>query len=817
MSDFKIVSLLNSPVVFATGVITASAGTQTLSSGSLVFSNSNNVTFGMNGGTITASASIAGGGGAAISAGTNSTAAGTVVFSNSNGVTFGMNTNGVVTATVKTDYQTSGAYLTTARASNDGIGLNTAQSNVTWTANSNGLSIDARGYAGTVTGATNASITVNSNGVSLSVAAPVTTAGLISAVNVSAGTTSNNLGALTFGNGNGVTFGLDAGTLTASVATNYQSQGAYLTTARASNDGLGLNTAQSNVTWTANSAGLSLDGRGYAGTGTTFGGTNISGSITQNSNGINLALSVAPGGGGADGYNIIAAGGSTAASTGTIVFSNSNGVSFGLNGATVTATVATNYQSQGAYLTTARASNDAVGLNTAQSNVTWTVNSAGLSLDARGYAGTVTGATNASVTVNSNGVSVSVAAPVTTNGLISAVNVSAGTTSNNLSALTFNNSNGVSFGLNGSVLTATVATNYQSQGAYLTTAMASNRGSDFVAATAAFNGTNISGTIASNAISLSVAAPGAAAENNWVNLLGANTAGDTTASGSTIGWSAGNGLTLSATNGSQVVLSVGPYITTAMASNRGSDFVAATAAFNGTNASGTIASNGISVSVAAPGGAVALSGWANALGDRGFGTAVTAAANSLVSIRKLQLEAAVDCSAIMLAGSINVGTAANNSSAFFDLSQSVVLYTRNGASLSSILSASRTATQTWSSNATGTITGMNQFTLAWNNTTRLDPGEYWLAVHHSTANSATGGAATTALGNSVSMAVAAPAATGVHLIRPFGSATNASYGLASGQGIVSTNSTMGSIGFSVITGTGSRGNLAALYVELRNY
>jgi hypothetical protein len=67
--------------------------------------------------------------------------------------------------------------------------------------------------------------------------------------------------------------------------------------------------------------------------GTNFAGTNISGTMGTNG----LSLSVAAGGGGADGYNIIAAGGSTAASTGTINFSNSNGVSFGLNGSVVTA------------------------------------------------------------------------------------------------------------------------------------------------------------------------------------------------------------------------------------------------------------------------------------------------------------------------------------------------------------------------------------------------------------------------------------------------------------------------------------------------
>jgi len=46
-----------------------------------------------------------------------------------------------------------------------------------------------------------------------------------------------------------------------------------------------------------------------------------------------------------------------------------------------------------------------------------------------------------------------------------------------------------------------------------------------------------------------------------------------------------------------ISVSIGPYITTAMASNRGTDFVQAAAAFAGTSASGTIASGGISVSI----------------------------------------------------------------------------------------------------------------------------------------------------------------------------------------------------------------------------
>jgi hypothetical protein len=87
----------------------------------------------------------------------------------------------------------------------------------------------------------------------------------------------------------------------------------------------------------------------------------------------------------------------------TASFSNANGISFGTSaGPAITA-------SHNA-ITTGRASNDAIGLATAQTNVTWTVNSAGLSFNAAGYAGTGTSATNASITLNSNGLAISVAA-----------------------------------------------------------------------------------------------------------------------------------------------------------------------------------------------------------------------------------------------------------------------------------------------------------------------------------------------------------------------------------------------------------------------
>lgn len=259
-------------------------------------------------------------------------------------------------------------------------------------------------------------------------------------LNVSAGSTSNNLTNLVFADGSGVTFGLDGSTITAAVRTN------------------------------------------YAGTGTTFGGTNISGSITQNSDGIQLSLSGLAALTSQSNQNITAANGGFAFQT--LSFSNTQGVSFATSagsaiigsvetsyvrpgftstttaGTAIVGTLSTNGLSIGvpAFLTTARASNDAIGLNTAQSNVTWTVNSSGLSLDARGYVGTGTTFNGASIsgsmTVNSVGVqlSMSVGAYLTSQ---SNQNVTAANGGFAFQTLSFSNLNGVSFGTSaGSAITA---------------------------------------------------------------------------------------------------------------------------------------------------------------------------------------------------------------------------------------------------------------------------------------------------------------------------------------------------------------------------
>lgn len=265
-------------------------------------------------------------------AGTNSISSGTLSFADSNGITFGMATNGVVTGTVKTDYQSAGAYLTTAqpvgaylttaRASNDAIGLNTAltANGVSVTANSSGLSLNFPSFLTTAaqsnhshnfaTTTTTGSLvvvgTTNSAGVTIGVPNYLTTtaAQSVQPVAYAAGGTTNNFSTLAFGNSNGLSW--STGTQGVFPGT------AVLTTAAQSNHSHGNPT-------------LAL--------------TNLTGTTASASNGFTLSLSAGAGGTVNQTGPNIAAGGVTV-TDGTVVFSNANGVSFGIAGSTMTASAA---------------------------------------------------------------------------------------------------------------------------------------------------------------------------------------------------------------------------------------------------------------------------------------------------------------------------------------------------------------------------------------------------------------------------------------------------------------------------------------------
>jgi hypothetical protein len=253
-----------------------------------------------------------------ISAGSTSIVSTAFTFSNSNGVTFGIDTNAQLTASVQTNYQTPGAYLTTAMASNRGSDF------VQATAAFHG---------------TNASGTINSNNISVSVAAPAA-----QSINISAGTTSSNVSAVTFSNANGVSFGYDGTNVTATVATNYAGTGTSATNASITLNTAGLAisvAAGSNSSWTVSDSATSMTVARLA--------------FTQ-SNGLTLSLSTTTGGSATvvGSYtvpstagllsNIKLSAGTLSNNLSAVTFADSNGVSWGLNtNSVITATVATNY------------------------------------------------------------------------------------------------------------------------------------------------------------------------------------------------------------------------------------------------------------------------------------------------------------------------------------------------------------------------------------------------------------------------------------------------------------------------------------------
>jgi len=532
----------------------------------------------------------------AISAGTLSSNRSDVTFADSNGVSFGLNTNGVITATVRTNY------LTTAMASNRGSDFVQATA----------------AFFGT-----NASGTIASNAISISVSPSA------GSLNLSAGTTSSNISAVTFSNANGVSFGFDGSNVTATVATNYQSQGAYLTT-----------------------AALSQDSSKYAGTGfttATTAGTNIVG--TLNTAGISMGvpayLTTAMQSNAATISNINVSAGTTSNNLSAITFSNSNNVSFGLNGSTLTGSIATTYAGTG--ITTA---------TTAGTAVVGTLNTSGLSLGipaylttaalsgdtskfaGTGFTSTSTAGSNIVGTLATNGLSVGIPNYLTTAmqsnaATISNIRISAGASSSNVSAVTFSNGSGVSFGYDGTNITASIATTYAGTGftstttagtaivgtlntsglslgvpAYLTTAALSAdsskyAGTGFTTATTA--GTNIVGTLNTAGISMGVPAylTTAALSADSSKYAGTNTSVVTTA---------GTDLTF-AVNTSGVTIAYPKWITAAAAapitfSASNTSFALNTIAFSnsngvsfglGTGASSTIMSASIATTYAGTG------------------------------------------------------------------------------------------------------------------------------------------------------------------------------------------------------------------------
>ena len=307
-----------------------------ISTGTVMLAAGGIITLSKNGNTITIYATGGGTGGGEVGTGvtTASTASGTNMA-----VTLG-------SAGMNFVYP---RFLTTARASNDAIGLNTAMTGGSMTANSSGLSINLPSYLTTAmvsnagsnfiglnTAITNGSMTADSRGISINT--PNYANSFIgTGASITGGSISVNSAGISLDISPAAGIGLNTAITGGSMTAN--TSGISINVAAAA--GAGLNSAITGGSLTVNTSGISINLPAYLTTAmasnasSAFAGLNSAitgGSMTLNTSG--LSLNIPPAGVAAQGS------GTNVISAGTLVFSNSNGISFGLNGSTMTASYA---------------------------------------------------------------------------------------------------------------------------------------------------------------------------------------------------------------------------------------------------------------------------------------------------------------------------------------------------------------------------------------------------------------------------------------------------------------------------------------------
>lgn len=657
---------------------------------------------------------------------------------------------------------------------------------------------------------------------------------------ISAGTQAQTSGSISFSNANGLSFGLNAGTLTAShnALTSQSNQAlsgsngsfTFQTATFGNLNGLSFYTSNgslvgsytvpsqtvqpvavsgSNGSFTfstvtfGNLNGLSF----YTSNGSMVGShnalttaalsnhshgnptlnlTNLSGTTASNSAGLTLSLSAAaPGAGG----GVALSAGTQSVSTGTVVFSNSNGVSWGMSGSSrITASVAVNpYTYAEAY----------AGDNTTVSTQA-TLPFDGFNVHGLGI-----------VSVGLSGVGSKI--------LISATQSNQAASGQNGSfafqTLGFSNANGISFGTSaGSSITAS----HNGLTSQSNQALSGSNGS-FTFQTATFGNLNGLSFYTSNGSMVgSYTVPAAG-----LTQLSGYAVGNTTQSSSgTIPLSQlsfrGDGVASVGVSNGSVVISV-------PAGGGGLTNINVSAGTTSQNLSAVTFGDGGNVSFGLNGSvitATAPAGGGGGTVDRYLRAPVLTAAaslqnNSSVSIFPFNLPGPLAFSNLRLALSISGATTTITSSAGMNLSMSFVLYTRNVSTLSSLASGSNSTSGFYQSNSvTQTFGGGRGFTIDVNGgAITLVPDEYWLAVHVSTAT-----AGQTSLAKSISMGVLPSLAANFAGLDPFMAATTNTRGAMVGLGVFSTNATRATIAFSALTGQASNSaTLANLWCDLRNW
>lgn len=791
--------------LYASSQTTGESSSSTVDARSFSIVGAGNVSVGLSAGSFLISGGGAAGGIASVVVSDTTYTSGQISFVDGNGISWGSNTDQGISITHGLQYTSATSAITSAAVHTSAAriqavydGANSISTGTIRFTNANGVSFSINGqtvsgsiattYAGTgvtTAGGAGLSATLNTAGLSVSIPSWLTTAAQSSQTLAftlsgnSATTNSSQIlnGGYALAGGNGVTIQQSNNTVSFSVATNYQSQGAYLTTAAQSTQtnafSLGGNTG------TTNSSILSAGGYVIAG------GSNVTLSMSNNSLSIHAATNALT-----SQSNQALSGSNGSFTFQTATFGSSNGMHF----------YTTNGSMVGSY-TVPTVTNSSMTVSDAATSGTLArlaftnLNGVTLSLSTgAGGSHTIVGSHNA-LTSQSN------------------QNVTAGNGGFAFQTLSFSNLNGISFGTSaGSAITAShnaitsqtnqtigwyalgnttqnssttldartnslnglgIVTVGYSNGSIQISATQSNQAVSNSAGSFTFQTLNFSnannvtwGTSAGGIVTASVAAPGAAAENNWHHLLGANTAGNTTASGSTIGMS-GINLTLSGTNGSVINISA-----------------PATSSLSATGLV-SISTNGSTISIGVP-NEVTREGH-NPYKDLNF--LLTTGGNGSLYLDP-QFFPNFQFDRIHIP--INQ-TNATNSSGSQTVSIWVGLYTRNGDTLSLYTSASNSTgiTRSGTAGSWSLHSGLRLFPIPMTQT--ISSGRYWLAVI----------SRTTSGGANASISIAALTQLGSNFMGHVGSSHNTTYQFTLGQGVYNTTTAAfpASIGFNQIRGS----------------
>lgn len=633
------------------------------------------------------------------------------------------------------------------------------------------------------------------------------------------GSTANSTGTIVFGNANNVSFGLNAGTVTASAS--YAAQ--TVDTNKAGTGFTSTTTGGTAVVATLNTNGLSMgiplyqtaagagDGNnvlGVNGNATSASTTYILSNANNVSFGLNagtITASASFAGGAADGVNVIGINGQATSLTTTYIWSNANNVTFGYNAGTVTASAS--YAAQ--TVDTNKAGTGFTSTTTAGTAIVGTLNTNGLSI------GVPTIVTNALTTAAQSNHSHNFATTTTNGSLIVVATTNSNgatiavpsyiTTFTQPGATVFSNSNNVSFGLNGSTVTATAtfAQTNQTGNFYVsgnTTQLSSTAGLDL--RSISFEGAGIASVGVSNGRVL-VSVPSGGGAGDGVNIIQAGTTGTTGTTWSsisaTVQINGSGGILVSQNNSNQIVISDALFSNVAMtnlgfttATNglsinntddhlKGWSLVGNTAGTNastytttgplylsgGNNVTLSGNSNTIVISAAAGGGAAAtLSTYVNMLpastSSQTIGALNVTSASAWFFPFIVSNNVAFNCMAVLQ--SFNLSTSATAAVGGQTISQSFGIYSNNAGTLSAISTNSHSIAATLNSvsgtvsYATGTATtgyGYNTTTYTtttqghalvgsgalrdinfqFGNTMSLAPGIYWLGMMHRMSSS----------------------------------------------------------------------------------